>query len=134
MLTTVIEFNKCVFRMPLQWSIWLMILMAANMIGPLFFLDTPEGRAVLGVFVLSAGMMMFLFSRYGFTRILGMGHVLWLGLLPWLWGRFESAQGEPMLGAWVTAVLLLNGLSLMIDFVDVIRYVRGDRAPTIAAA
>jgi len=117
--------------MPLQWAIWLMVLMAVNMIGPLFFLDRLEGQVVLVVFVLSAGLMMFLYAAKGFTRILGVGHFLWLGLVPWLWARLDAVQSEGLLSNWIIIVIVLNGLSLIIDIVDVIRYARGDRQPTV---
>lgn len=110
-----------------------MVLMAVNMIGPLFFLDRIEGQVVLIVFVLSAGLMMFLFAAKGFTRILGAGHILWLGLLPWLWGRLDSIQSEGSLSNWMIIIIVLNGISLVIDVIDVIRYARGDRLPTVSS-
>ena len=33
--------------------------------------------------------------------------------------------------AWLVAVMLMNTLSLIIDAIDVVRYARGERAPTI---
>lgn len=134
MLNTIIEFHKSVFRMPLPWAIWLMVLMAVNMIGPLFFLNQLEGQVVLVVFLVSAGLMMLLFAAKGFTRILGAGHILWLGLVPWLWARLELAPSEGLLSTWILIVIVLNGLSLIIDIVDVIRYARGDRQPTVSTA
>ena len=117
--------------MPFPWMAWLMALAAVNMIGPLFFLGHLEGQVVLGVFVISAGLMIFLYASTGFTRILGAGHVLWLGLVPWLWSRYESVQPDEWLSYWVISVIALNGLSLIIDVIDVVRYLRGDRQPTI---
>ncbi len=104
MLNTFIGFNKCLFRMPFPWSIWIVALMAVNMIGPLFFLDHLEGQVVLGVFVITAGLMMFLYASRGVTRILGAGHVLWLGLLPWLWSRHDLIQPDEWLSHWIITV------------------------------
>jgi hypothetical protein len=132
-LKNFVGFSKCLLRMPFPWPIWIMALMAANMIGPLFFLDHLEGQVVLAVFVVSAGLMMILYAARGFTRILGAGHVFWLGLLPWLWSRLDSAQPGEWLSHWIIAVIVVNGLSLVIDVVDVVRYVRGDRQPTVAS-
>ena len=47
---------------------------------------------MLGVFIISACLMTFLYASKGFTRILGAGHVLWFGLLPWLWTRDASLE------------------------------------------
>ncbi len=102
------------------------------MIGPLFFIDHLEGQVVLGVFVITAGLMMFLYASRGFTRILGAGHVLWLGLLPWLWSRHDLIQPDEWLSHWIITVIVINGLSLIIDVIDVVRYVRGDRQPTVS--
>ena len=33
--------------------------------------------------------------------------------------------------AWLVAVMLMNTLSLIIDAIDVVRYARGERTPTI---
>jgi len=118
--------------MRFPWSIWLMVLMAVNMIGPVFFLDRTEGQVVLIVFLLSAGLMMFLYAAKGFTRILGFGHILWLGLVPWLWSRLDLLQPEGWFFNWIIIVIALNGFSLIVDTVDVIRYARGDRRPTVA--
>jgi len=132
-LKTIVSFNRCLLGMPFPWPVWIMVLMAVNMIGPLFFLDHLEGQLVLGVFVISAGLMMLLYAATGFTRVLGAGHVLWLGMLPWLWSRLDSIQMEGWLSFWVIAVIAVNGLSLIIDIVDVTRYLRGDRQPTVSS-
>ncbi len=132
MLNTFIGFNRHLLRMPFAWRVWLMALVALNMIGPLFFLERPEGVVVLGVFVVSAGMLMVLYAATGFTRILGAGHFLWLALLPWLWSRLDSIPPDDWLWYWIIAVIVANGLSLVIDAVDVTRYLRGDRAPTVS--
>ncbi len=132
MLNAIIGFNKHLLRMPFAWMIWLMALVAVNMVAPLFFIDRLEGQVVLGVFVVSAGLLVLLYAYTGFTRILGAGHVLWLGLLPWLWTRYDSIQPDEWLSRWIIAVIAMNGLSLIIDAIDVVRYARGDRQPTIS--
>lgn len=132
MLNTFIDFNKCLFRMRFPWPVWMMALMAVNMIGPLFFIGRAEARVVLAVFVISAGLMMALYASRGFSRILGAGHVLWLGLLPWLWSRYGLIQPDDWFAVWILAVIAINGLSLIIDAIDVVRYLRGDRRPTVS--
>ena len=132
MLNIFIGFNKHLLRMPFVWLVWLMALVALNMIGPLFFLEHPEGQVVLGVFVISAALLVLLYAATGFTRILGAGHFLWLALLPWLWSRLDSIPPDDWLSHWIIAVIVMNGLSLVIDAVDVVRYVRGDRQPTVS--
>ena len=53
-------------------------------------------------------------------------------MLAWLLWRLDSISGEPWLHRWVFAVTFFCGVSLVIDTIDVLRYLRGERAPTIA--
>ena len=40
--------------------------------------------------------------------------------------------GDDAFGIWIQALIVLNSVSLVIDAVDVIRYIAGDRAETVA--
>ncbi|MFQ5757015.1 MAG: hypothetical protein ACE5H7_13130, partial [Acidiferrobacterales bacterium] len=86
-MRAIIKFNKGVMKMPMHWQIWLMLLVLANMIVPLFFLGRREAQVVIGVFIASAVMQVVLTSVTGFTRLLGLGHILWIPLLYFLWMR-----------------------------------------------
>jgi hypothetical protein len=122
-------FADGVLKLPLPWSAWTLAMITLNLAGALYFLGRIEGQVVLAVFVPTAGLMMYLYASRGFTRILGAGHVLWLALLPWLAHRLEQAEPGSWLAAWILALLAVNGTSLLIDAVDVVRYLRGDRRP-----
>ena len=52
-----IKFNKGMMKMPLPWKMWLMLLVAANMVVPLFFIGRLEAQVILGVFMASAVLM-----------------------------------------------------------------------------
>jgi hypothetical protein len=125
------KFMKAVMRAPVPVQLWLMLLMAVNLIVPLFFLGRQEAQMTLVVFLVSAAIMIGLHSKIGFTRILGVGHILWFPLLYFLWTRLDGIPGDTPYGIWIRAVMLLNGLSLVIDVIDVIRYAAGDREETI---
>ena len=65
-------------------------------------------------------------ARKGFVRLLGVGHFLWLPMLPWLWTRLaETPSG--LFRNWILAVLVVDGISVVIDVTDVTRYFLGDR-------
>ncbi len=128
-----IKFNKGVMKMPMHWQVWLMLLVLANMIVPLFFLGRREAQVVIGVFVASAVMQVVLTSVTGFTRLLGLGHILWFPLLYFLWMRLEQNPADDFFGLWIRMVMMLNALSLVIDVVDVVRYIAGDRSETVGA-
>ncbi len=62
-------------------------------------------------------------------RLLGIGHVVWVPMVPWLWTRLGVAPASSLFRYWLLATIVLVSLSLLIDAVDVIRYLRGERDP-----
>jgi len=131
MLTDAKEFMIKMFQVPVGWRVWLAILMAANMIAPLFFLNHIEGVAVFVAINLGAFTGVFLYKQQGFTRLLGAMHWPWIVLLPYLWCRIDVVFASEPFGIWIRAVLVLNSLSLILDVIDVIKYAAGDRQPII---
>ena len=127
-----VKFNKGLLRMPIHWQLWLMVLVAVNMIGPLFFLHHLEAQVVLGTILASMMLMTWLTGHFGFTRILGLGHILWVPMLAFLFARLGDIPAGDAFGIWIRALIVLNGVSLVIDAIDVIRYIAGDRAETVA--
>lgn len=118
--------------MPLFWRLWVGLLILANGVAPLFFLDSLEARVTLGAFALGAGIQMAIFRVRGFVRLLGVGHlVVWIPLLVWLAPRLAAAGVDDPFGAWLAALTAVNGVSLLIDAVDVVRYALGDRRPSL---
>lgn len=126
-----IKFNKGLMKMPVQWRLWLLLLVGINLVVPLFFLDRLEAQVVVGALVVSMALMTVLTALTGFTRLLGLGHIVWLPLLCFLWMRLNQIPAEDFFGLWVRALLGINAASLVIDAVDVIRYVAGDREETV---
>ncbi len=126
-----IKFNRGIMRMPIHWQLWLMLLVAVNLVIPLFYLDRLEAQVVVGVFVASLVLFTILTARVGFTRLLGLGHILWGPLLWFLWTRLEQNPPDDLFGIWIRTLMTLNAMSLVIDAVDVIRYIAGDRAETV---
>ena len=90
-------------------------------------MDWREARLVLVTFVLSFRLLVALTGRFGFTRILGLGHVLWFPLVAYLMTRTNSYPLADPFGLWMRCVIVLNSISLAIDTVDVNRYIRGER-------
>lgn len=126
-----IKFNMGLMKMPVQWRLWLLLLVGINLVVPLFFLDRLEAQVVVGALVVSMALMTVLTALTGFTRLLGLGHIVWLPLLYFLWMRLDQIPAEDFFGLWVRALLGINAASLVIDAVDVIRYVAGDREETV---
>ena len=126
-----VKLNKGLFKMPLPWKMWLLLLVAANVFVPLFYFQQLEAQIVLGTMVANMALMTFLTGRFGFTRILGLGHILWGPLLAFLVVRLGDIPDNDAFGIWIRAVIVLNGISLAIDAVDAIRYLAGERQETV---
>ncbi len=130
-MKVILDFTRSWFKMRQPWPIWLGVLMFVNMMGPLFFLDTAEGQATLAVFMASAMVMMGLFAALGWVRLLGAGHFLWLGLVPWLWLRLDSIEPATALYYGVVVVIAMNSASLAIDIVTSVQWLLGAREATV---
>ena len=111
--------------------LWLLQMLAANMVIPLFFLGRLEAQVVLATFVVSLMLMTVLTAISGFSRLLGLGHMFWIPLLWFLWTRLDGAPSDTFFGLWLRVLITLNALSLVIDTADVIRYIAGEREEAI---
>ncbi len=126
--------TRDLMRMPKPWVTWVLVLMVVNLGGGLAYLGTLEGRVVLVLFLVAAMLLMALHRLFGFVRLLGLAHFVWFPLVGWLYLRLDEAPPVGMddtFRTWLWAVIVLNSLSLAIDVVDVVRYLRGERAPTV---
>ena len=59
------------------------------------------------------------------------GHILWVPMLAFLVVRLGDIPDNDVFGIWLRAVIVLNGISLVVDAIDVIRYIGGDREETV---
>ena len=118
-------------KLPVHWKLWMMLLVVVNVVIPLFFFDRIEARMVLGAILASVLLMTILTATSGFTRLLGLGHIFWVPLIYFLWTRLSQIPATDFFGIWIPALMVLNAESLVIDAVDVFRYVAGDRGETV---
>ncbi len=126
-----IRFNRGLLAMPPLWQGWLLLLVGANLVTPLFFLGHLEAQVTIAALLISMTLMSALTARFGFSRILGLGHVAWLPLLAFLVVRVAEVPAATAFGVWMRAVIVLDAISLVLDAVDVVRFLRGDRDETV---
>lgn len=107
------------------WIFWIVFLNGAS----LLFVRHVEARWVLAAWIASLVTMSRLFDEFGYTRILGLAHVLWWSPLVVYLFRRRARFGEGAFGGWARWVALSNAASLVIDYVDVARWALGDRGP-----
>ena len=127
-----IRFNKGVLRYPAQVKIWMAALISVNLFVPLFYIKLFEAQVVLAAFFASFALMVALTAYSGFSRLLGLGHVLWLPLLYFLWTRLDMNPADSPFGLWMRTLMALNAVSLVIDTVEVGRYLAGDHREVVS--
>jgi hypothetical protein len=106
--------------------------MAVNLVVPVIYLQRSEARVVLLTFIASFVLMVLITGVSGFTRLLGLGHVLWIPLVFFLISRLDLVPAGGLYRVWIVSVIVLNSTSLVLDFVDVLRFSRGERSEVVS--
>ena len=96
------------------------------------YLQRSEARIVLLTFFTSFLLMVLITRTSGFTRLLGLGHVLWVPLVLFLVSRLDLIPVGDAYGVWIRSVIALNSISLVVDLVDVVRFARGERSEIVS--
>lgn len=121
-----------------QW--WITWMAIVNLAAILFLAQWRDGGLRLGfieAFVILAVLppivifMEWLFAQTGYTRLLGLAHIVFWGPLAiWLWTRLDRHPWETIFGKYLRVFLATIGISLAFDVTDVVRYLLGDGALT----
>ncbi len=126
-----IRFNRGLLSMPLHLQLWVGLLIGANIVAPLFFLGQIEAQVALAAGLVGLALMSALTGRFGFSRIVGLGHIAWLPLLAFLVGSVSEVPATTGFGLWLRTVIVLDAISLVFDAADAVRFWRGDRGETV---
>ncbi len=121
------RFMSGVLKMPFVWQVWIFILVLVNGVGPLFFLSESVALVTLSAMIVGGITGEVLTRVQGFTKLLGLMHVSWVPMLVLqIWVLLiENPTG--MFAFWLFISALVTITSLIIDIIDVIKYLRGDR-------
>ena len=105
-----------------------------NSMGLMFMLSIPfafknkQARIIfLATFVFAPIIMMALYAKFGYGRILGLGHILaWTPALYYLFKtRSEWQANAGLANKWLKATIIVMCISLVFDVTDVVRYMLG---------
>ncbi len=127
--------NEAIATEPLWLQAWVMVLVVANLAALLFVVGRKEGRwlvrpepiAIVVSFVAAALFMGWLYQQVGYVRLLGLAHLLcWGPVWAWILSRRRAIGAGTLFGKYVLLYLVIAGASLLIDGIDVIRYLLGD--------
>jgi len=110
---------------PRLWCVWLV---GVN-VACLWFITHIEAQVVLAVTAIAVAAQTLIYQLIGFTRILGTTHVLWVPMFAWMATRIDTIIGQPALANWLVVLFVTNMVSMAVDTIDAVRFLRGERAP-----
>jgi len=85
--------------------------------------------------VFSVLVMLWIHSTLGFVKLLGLGHVLfWTPVVILIWRKLSTTSLPVLFKAVLWILMLTMVAALAFDYVDVLRWVFGNRAPSVSAA
>lgn len=115
---------------PVWLQAWIYWLIAINTASILFVIQRAEARWILAAWLaVVLAIMPAFYETFGYTRILGVAHiVVWAPLLVYLWDRRERFDTATWAGRYLWVLFATNLVSLVIDYIDLARYLTGDQA------
>lgn len=111
-------------KQPAWVALWVFFLIIVNLASAAFWQE-PLGKLIFITFLASAVLMMGLYSRFGYTKILGLGHILWVPLLIYLVTQMATVSGT--FKTYLVTLSLSISVSLAFDVVDVWKYFSGNK-------
>ena len=103
-MTVMVEFMKTMFVNGTGLAVWISLLLAADMVVPLVFITTVEAQLVLAAAIAGAVTQTAILASRGFVRLLGIGHIYWVPLIPWLLSRLDGFPPAGPFAMWLTLV------------------------------
>ncbi len=129
-------FEQAAALLPLWVQYWINFIVLVPVLSVVVFLFSSQTRrdALIVFLLVGAGMAstLLLYMQFGMVRLLGLGHVIfWTAAAVYLWRRLRT---NPLPGVFfiVMCILLLTlAAALVFDYLDVIRWILGERASII---
>ena len=116
------------FRFSMLPRIWAILLILVNA-ASLLFIHTSYGQVGFAAVCAAILVMAIIYARLGFVRLLGVGHIFWVPMLIWFGMNLPNGHEQPLLYSWVICLMIVNSVSLVIDAIDVARFISGERQP-----
>lgn len=114
---------------PLHLKVWLLYLSTVAVMLPLVMSPWVREARIVTLFQLGNAVLgTILGLTFGLVRLTGLAHVVfWTPAVVYLWGRRQHHPSKSTLGVWLRITLATMIISLVFDYVDVARYLLGDR-------
>lgn len=127
--------NEAIATEPMWLQAWVLVMVLTHFLAVGFVAGRENDRwvvryealAILASFLLASVLMTWIYSQAGYVRLLGLAHlVFWTPAWIWVAIRLRTRGLSTLFGKYLAFYLVIAGLSLVIDAVDVVRYLLGD--------
>ncbi len=130
---TMLFLMRDMFRyLPIRVRLWLVVMMSALFVAPMFFLEHAAAQWMAAMFMLGGMIMSWMHMKMGMTKLMGIGHVPWLIPLFLIFRDLSMSVGSGSYQIWLATAAVLAVICLVIDVVDVTQYVSGKNREQIA--
>ena len=114
-----LKFFVELMRQPTWIPVWVFYLMLINMASVIYWYE-PLAKLIFITFMVSAMLMMGLYSRFGFEKVLGLGHIFWIPLLAYI--LIVLPTFESSFKSYLVVFSISIAISLAFDIIDVWKY------------
>ena len=131
-------FTQAMQLMPIWVQIWLNVLLLGAFVLPGILLIWPESRKA-GILTLIGSLLSAItitwgYGQIGLVKLLGLPHIVfWTPVAIYLYRFLRRDDIRIWPRRVAIAILGIIGISLMFDYVDVARYLLGERTPIATA-
>ncbi len=128
--------DQAIALQPLWVQYWLYVVILGIVVLPLTLLIWKQTRLTalitIAASILAGLGVSKLYDQLGYVKLLGLPHIiLWTPLVWYLWRQIKRKDMPEWPCRIMTLVLAVFVASLVFDYVDVARYVLGERAATL---
>lgn len=116
------------FRALPGWvQIWVAFILAPVNMATIFFINEPGGLLIAGLANVAMMMNMPVMMRErGFSKLMGLPHLIPWTILVYIL-LFNRPLAEGVYDTFLWVLLITNVISLMFDYPDTVRWLRGER-------
>jgi hypothetical protein len=115
------------FSLPRWVVVWMLVILGPVNMAAVFFIHEPGGPIIASL--VFAGVFLSLLSvpfERGLSKLTAVGHLLpWTILIAYI--VFAAPEGSATYEIYLTVLAIVNGISLVFDYMDSLKWVRGDR-------
>lgn len=123
--------SEFIANSPTWVVIWVYFMTAILALAIPFSFQYREARWILLGIVLGMIGTLVAYAAFGFTRLTGLGHIVFwsLTLIYMVTVRGRGHYEKTLFSKWILLAAFVIGASLMLDVIDALRWLLGERGP-----